>query len=78
MFKRKIYCERCLAHYNVFIRKEAICSHRFLGKLAQYVFLVLLLLFVTGAALVLDGYLKVQHAKNHPEQAELTRWRLES
>ena len=73
MMTRKIYCKKCLAHYNVFIRQEAICSQRFLSKLAQYIFLVFLLLILTGAMLVLDGYLKVQHAKKYPEKNELTR-----
>ena len=64
---RKIYCERCLCHYNLYIRQENICSNRLLGRLTSWILLVLLLVFVTGALLVLDGFLKFNHAKQHPE-----------
>ena len=74
---RKIYCERCLCHYNLKIRQENICSNRLLGSLTSWILMVLLLIFITGALLVLDGFLKFNHAKQNPEQAEQTRERLE-
>lgn len=74
---RRIYCANCPSHFKLFIRKETICSNRLLGKLVQYLFLSLLLIAFTSSILVLDGYLKVQHAKYKPEQAALDRQRLE-
>ena len=70
---RRIYCANCPSHFKLFIRKETICSNRLLGKLVQYLFLSLLLIAFTSSILVLDGYLKVQHAKYKPEQAALDR-----
>jgi len=58
---RKIYCEKCRLHYHLWISSEAICNQRFLTKLVQYIVVTLLLLLLTVASLVLDGYLKFKY-----------------
>ena len=46
----------------MFIKEERVCSSKFISLLVKYFLFTLLLIAVTSAFLVLDGYLKMRHA----------------
>lgn len=63
---QRIYCEKCAGQYNLYIKEERVCSSKFVALLVKYFLFTLLLLTVTAAFLMLDGYLKMRHAQMHP------------
>ena len=66
---QRIYCEKCAAQYNLFIKEERVCSGKLISLLFKYLFFTLLLILATAGILVLDGYLKTRHALDNPEEA---------
>ena len=52
------------------IKEERVCSSKFIYLLVKYFALTLLLIAITAGLLILDGYLKNLHAKEHPDTAE--------
>ena len=74
---QRIYCEKCGAQYNLFIKEERVCSTKLIALLFKYLFFTLLLILATAAILVLDGYLKTQYALEHKEEAEALQVRIE-
>ena len=51
------------------IKEERVCSSKFIYLLVKYFALTMLLIAITAALLILDGYLKNKHAKDNPETA---------
>lgn len=49
------------------IREEHLCSSKLIFLLIKYFFFIILLIVVTAGFLVLDGYLKMRHAKYNPK-----------
>lgn len=70
IINQRIFCEKCKGQYNLFIREERVCSSKFVSLLIKYFFFTLVLISVTTGFLILDGYLKVLHARSHPEIAD--------
>ena len=75
---QRIYCDKCYGQYNLFIKEERVCSSKFVALLVKYFLFTLLLIVVTTGFLMLDGYLKMLHAKQNPEAAEISRENLEA
>jgi len=57
----------------LFIKEERVCSSKFIALLVKYFLFTLLLIAVTSGFLILDGYLKMRHAQQNPELAEIAK-----
>ena len=53
----------------MYINEERVCSSKLVGLLTKYFFFTVLLVIATAGILILDGYLKSQHALLYPEEA---------
>ena len=71
IYNEKIYCEKCDSYYKLFIKKEKkFCNGPMQKLMTQFVLLFVSLLFMASLMLILDGYLKTEYAKKHPEKIE--------
>ena len=54
-------------YYKLFIKKEKVCSGKFLELMLKYCMIIILLMVVAALFLIQDAYLKYQFAKKEPE-----------
>lgn len=67
VFDKRIACNKCGMYYKLFIKKEKVCSGKFLELMLKYCMIIILLMVVAALFLIQDAYLKYQFAKKEPE-----------
>ena len=64
---KRIFCTKCGAAYNMFIKQEKMCSGKLLTLLFKY-FLFLMIMFMAAAFfLILDAFMKTRQASFDPD-----------
>ena len=67
VYDKQIICEKCGCYYKLSIKKEKVCSGKFLQLCLKYIMIMIVLLLAAFVALIQDAYLKHRYAKKNPE-----------
>ena len=67
---KKIYCQTCNQPYKYFIKEEKICNTKLLKLIAAYIVVFAASMVATVGLMIIDGYLKYLHVRDHPEKVE--------
>ena len=67
VYDRQITCEKCRCYYKLSLKKEKVCSGKFLQLCLKYIIIMIVLLLFAFVALIQDAYMKHEYAKKYPE-----------
>ena len=65
----RIYCKKCGASYNLFVKEEKMCSARLIALLTKYFLFLLAMLAAAALFLIVDAWLKTKQAEEEPDVA---------
>ena len=67
VYDKSMVCQKCGCYYKLSIKKEKVCSGKFLQLCLKYIMIMIAILFFAFLALIQDAYLKHEYANKNPE-----------